>query len=126
MENASKALLIAAAVLVVVIIIALGMRILNSGTDTADQAQTVGISTSIQTFNAQFTMYKGKIGVDSLRALISVVNSSNTANPSHKVELKGGAIDDGKISAEAEKAGSVTVKLDYNDDGYINEISVAY
>ena len=42
MENASKALLIAAAVLVVILLIAFGMRILNSSTDTSKQAIDTG------------------------------------------------------------------------------------
>lgn len=40
MENASKALLIAAAVLVVVVLIAFGMRILNTATSTGDAQGT--------------------------------------------------------------------------------------
>ncbi len=42
MENASKALLIAAAVLIVILIIAFGMRIFNSTTDVSAQASAVG------------------------------------------------------------------------------------
>ena len=42
MENASKALLIAAAVLVVILLIAFGMRILRSSTDTSAQATSTG------------------------------------------------------------------------------------
>lgn len=42
MENASKALLIAAAVLVIILLIAFGMRVFNSaGTSTGD-AESVG------------------------------------------------------------------------------------
>ena len=40
MENATKALLIAAAVLIVIVIIALGVRLLGSVGDTSSQAQT--------------------------------------------------------------------------------------
>lgn len=42
MENTSKALLIAAAVLVVIIIIAFGLRIFNSSSDTGQIAQNMG------------------------------------------------------------------------------------
>ena len=42
MENASKALLIAAAVLIVILLIAFGMSIFNSTGDTAADAQAVG------------------------------------------------------------------------------------
>ena len=42
MENATKALLIAAAVLIVILVIALGMRIFNSTSDTTGQASAMG------------------------------------------------------------------------------------
>ena len=60
MENASKALLIAAAVLIVILLIAFGMRILNSNDDTGEQADQAAQSTSMQTFNARITQYAGK------------------------------------------------------------------
>ena len=41
MENATKALLIAAAVLIAIVLIALGVRLLNAGGDTSEQAQQV-------------------------------------------------------------------------------------
>ena len=47
MENATKALLIAAAVLIAIVLIALGVNLLNAGSDTSDQAKTV--SNSIDT-----------------------------------------------------------------------------
>lgn len=42
MENASKALLIAAAVLIVILIIAFGMQIFRSTGDTSSKANEVG------------------------------------------------------------------------------------
>lgn len=42
MENASKALLIAAAVLIVILLIAFGVQILNSTDDVSGSAQEVG------------------------------------------------------------------------------------
>lgn len=41
MENATKALLIAAAVLVVIVIIALGVRLLGTAGDSSEQAEKV-------------------------------------------------------------------------------------
>lgn len=48
MENATKALLIAAAVLIAIVLIALGVNLLNAGQDTSGQAETVGNSLSTQ------------------------------------------------------------------------------
>ena len=42
MENATKALLIAAAVLIVILLIAFGMKIFNSTSDTTGQASAMG------------------------------------------------------------------------------------
>ena len=42
MENASKALLIAAAILIVILLIAFGVSVLNSTDDVADSAGQVG------------------------------------------------------------------------------------
>ena len=53
MENASKALLIAAAVLVVILIIAFGMRIFNSTSDVAGQADSTGKALTEQSTKAQ-------------------------------------------------------------------------
>lgn len=42
MENATKALLIAAAVLIVILLIAFGMKIFNSTSDVSGQATSTG------------------------------------------------------------------------------------
>lgn len=52
MENASKALLIAAAVLIVILLIAFGMRIFNSTSDVSGQATETGTQISNQTSQA--------------------------------------------------------------------------
>lgn len=67
MENATKALLIAAAVLIVILVIALGMRIFSSSsgaTDSAiDAAKTVSNSSkdATQAAQNQFTDIMGSI-----------------------------------------------------------------
>lgn len=52
MENATKALLIAAAVLVVIVIIALGVRLLGTAGDTSEQAETVSKALTSSTESA--------------------------------------------------------------------------
>lgn len=49
MENASKALLIAAAILVVILLIAFGMSVLNSSGDVGDAATSTGTAIANQT-----------------------------------------------------------------------------
>ena len=55
MENASKALLIAAAILIVIILIAFGMNVLNSTGDVGDQATSTGEALTSQSAIASNT-----------------------------------------------------------------------
>ena len=114
MENASKALLIAAAVLVVILIIAFGMTIINSSTGTADQATSSIASTEVQAFNSQFTAYNGKQKGSAVRNLIVAIMQSNSKSV-HQIDITGvpalTSIDDSKI---------YTVGFGYATDGYIN------
>ena len=52
MENATKALLIAAAVLIVIVIIALGVRLLSAGGDSSEKASQVSQSLTSSTDDA--------------------------------------------------------------------------
>ena len=60
MENATKALLIAAAVLVVIVIIALGVRLLGTAGDSSGKAQEVSNSLDSST-NAAITDITGSL-----------------------------------------------------------------
>ena len=53
MENASKALLIAAAVLIVILLIAFGMRIFSSASDVSGEATQTGNALANQTSAAK-------------------------------------------------------------------------
>ena len=58
MENATKALLIAAAVLVAILIISLGLVIFNMASETVNNNSSLSAQ-EIQAFNDQFTQYEG-------------------------------------------------------------------
>ena len=60
MENASKALLIAAAILIVILLIAFGVSVLNSSGDVGDQATSTGTAIGEQT-NAAADAAKNKL-----------------------------------------------------------------
>ena len=64
MENATKALLIAAAVLIAILLIAFGMRIFNSTSDVSGQAQDTGKQISNQTTKAVNTVPHALTDVD--------------------------------------------------------------
>ena len=78
MENATKALLIAAAVLIVILLIAFGMKIFNSTSDVSGQAQTTGQGISEQTGQAS----------SSAISSISAANASFSNEPISKVKNK--------------------------------------
>lgn len=132
MENASKALLIAAAVLIVILLIAFGMRILNSNDDTGEQADQAAQSTSMQTFNARITQYAGKNKTGkSVRDLVTVINQTNETNPQHQiiivtttvVEGSGSASTDYKFKGTNNNRYTVGLKYD-NKTGYITEVTI--
>lgn len=59
MENATKALLIAAAVLVAILIISLGLVVFNMAAETVNNNSSLSAQ-EIQAFNDQFTQYEGE------------------------------------------------------------------
>jgi len=81
MENASKALLIAAAILIAIILISLGLIVINQGRTAVDEAGTEISDVAMQAFNAKFTPYIGKnISGSQVRSLIDAVNANNSVN----------------------------------------------
>jgi hypothetical protein len=76
MENATKALLIAAAILVAILIISLGLVVYNMAAETV---QNVDMSdTEVKAFNDQFTRYEGTSQSGStVNALAQTVLTSN-------------------------------------------------
>ncbi len=63
MENATKALLIAAAVLIVILLIAFGMRIFTSTSDVSGQADQTGKQLSTQTNSASTAANEALSGI---------------------------------------------------------------
>lgn len=119
MENASKALLIAAAVLVVILIIAFGMQIMNSSTGTTDQVDSTMNTSEAQAFNSQFTAYRGKQKGTAIRNLLIAIKQSNLAHAAHPVtepSLTLDSVDDTKI---------YDVSFTYGADGYITAVTIS-
>ena len=88
MENATKALLIAAAVLIAILIISLGLIVYNRSASTVQQADLS--SQEIQAQNEKFTRYNGKNkrGSEVNSLLQTVLNYNlNTTDDGNKVEV---------------------------------------
>ena len=76
MENATKALLIAAAVLVAILIISLGLVVYNMASETINSVNFSG--QEVTAFNDQFTQYEGEnVRGSEVNAMLKTVLSSN-------------------------------------------------
>lgn len=80
MENATKALLIAAAILIAIVVITLGVFVLGKGStlvkDNSDMSDV-----EISTYNSKFEAYLGSnVRGAQVKQLISAVNQHNKAN----------------------------------------------
>ena len=88
MENASKALLIAASILIVILLIAIGMRVFNSTSGTTDSVEVTMNATEKATFNAKFTAYIGKKSSAQVKTLANLIIASNKlANTPQEISL---------------------------------------
>ena len=96
MENATKALLIAAAVLVAILIISLGLVVYNMA---AEATGAIDFSTQeIATFNDKFMQYKGSnVRGSDVKAMLKTVLNSNMETRA------GGAIPNGNAGANNPK-----------------------
>ena len=105
MENATKALLIAAAVIVVILIISLGIGIFTMASEQVDNAANLS-EYEIQKFNEKFTKYVGEDeSAAEVNALVKEAFNHNCIqeNASTRVRVGldgGGNMADGKIPGE--------------------------
>ena len=75
MENASKALIIAAAILIAIVLITLGVYVIGIA---QDQMKSAGMSEiEMTTFNQKFTKYEGKQKGSVIRTMVQDVLSNN-------------------------------------------------
>ena len=128
MENATKALLIAAAVLVAILIISLGLVVYNMAAETVNNSANLS-QQEIQTFNEQFTQYQGdNVRGSNVNALLKTALNNNITKSQEqkkamkvKVTLEGTDVlagEDGtetKLSKRADA--SKMYKVEVNQDG---------
>ena len=88
MENATKALLIAAAILIAIVLISIGVFVLNQGRDAMSSVDMS--EAQIIAFNSKFEPYNGQKRGSDVKALIDRVNVSNKAyvNGGEGAEIK--------------------------------------
>ena len=87
MENATKALLIAASVLIVIVLIAIGIRILSATNGVTNSVDDVSEAMGISVFNSQFTKYAGEQSAPEVKSLLSYAAATYRGNSKHKVKV---------------------------------------
>ena len=129
MENATKALLIAGSVLIAILLIAMGLRIFNSTSETTQQSQKAMDATAIATFNSQFNagfsynqtneMERRNMTSVQVNTLLQKIKASNAVNKDYQiniVKLGIGEITNNKMYA--------MTLYDRNKDGYYDEVTI--
>ncbi len=126
MENASKALLMAAGVLLGILILALMTTLLISSKNLSMSYEETKQSEAVQQFNANFTKY---VGHDiTIHDVVTICNFAENNNV-HKVTVVTGAKNQSKILYDVEKYDKdniITYKLkikNFTNEGYVNAIS---
>ena len=87
MENASKALIIAGAILLSILIIAIGMYIFNSSSNSINDAASRISQQEISAFNNQFEMYEGKQVGTNVKSLIQNMSAGANTNREEATKL---------------------------------------
>lgn len=133
MENATKALLIAAAVLVAILIISFGLVIYNKSTTATDSADLT--ATQIQAQNEKFAKYEGENQRGSVvNALLETALTNNTTatsdGPKVNVYMGSGTSSllvgttSTSISSKADTSKLYNIKCSRNKSGVINQINI--
>lgn len=130
MENATKALLIAASVLIAIVLIAVGIKILSSTQGVTNEVDKVTTATGLSIHNSQFTDYEGTITGTELKALLNKAVATHRDGSSHKVTVvvagesytDANRIADYRATISASK--TYTVSVEYDTNGYVNKLKV--
>lgn len=126
MENATKALLIAAAILIAIVLISLGVWVLSTGQAAAEEAGDM-TAEQVMSFNSKFSPYLGNNVMGSnVRALITKTNTNNKAEGTNgrivTIKYGTGAITDAS-TIKTGQAYDVSVTAETNA-GLITEITI--
>lgn len=92
MENATKALIIAAAILIAIVLISLGVFVLGNGTQLVKENSDM-TATQVTTYNSKFEAYVGDhVSGSKVKQLINLVNqhNRNAEDESKIIELTSG------------------------------------
>ena len=98
MENATKALLIAAAILIAIVLVSIGVFVLRQGQDAMSAADMS--EAQILAFNANFKTYEGIQRGSQVKALLQrISNSNNKGDASTAIKVTITGVSDVSLSA---------------------------
>lgn len=108
MENATKALLIAAAILIAIIIISLGIAVVSQGREAIENADLS--AAQIEAYNSEFLSYEGTSrSAAEVNSLLSVVLTHNQTESQKGTKRTITITDENKTGAKVDdKAGTIT------------------
>ena len=121
MENATKALLIAAAVLIAILIISLGLVVYTSSAETVKQANLS--QQEVQAANEKFARYNGtnKRGSEVNAMLNTVLNANVAAGETGRQVAVSGAVtlagNATSITSQADTSALYTIQVNYDGPG---------
>ena len=129
MENATKALIIAASVLIVIILVISSIRILSSTRGLGDQTNTVSAGAKANVFNSQFTPYLGKnvSGIQTKTGINKrIANNLDNSNYTISVMYENTMKNPQDIYASINNSYTYYIRVTPNgyDNGYISCISI--
>ena len=127
MENATKALLIAAAVLISILVISIGLIVFRMASGTIQDANLN--EAEIASFNEKFQAFQGKtISGSKVNAMLRTVLSHNTVDTGKKVSVTGditlAAAATALPATMADTGKTYTVTCTIGSAGYITTINV--
>lgn len=129
MENATKALLIAAAILIAIIIISLGLAVVRQGQEAVNNADLS--EAEIEAFNSKFKSYeRTNVSAADINALLSAVVTNNqsagtTGNPTVTLSGAGNSLDASSTTyTKVSGSSRYTVQCTYGNGGLITSITV--
>jgi len=127
MENATKALLIAASVLIVIVLIAVGIKLLSSTQGVTNEVGELSGAMAQSVFNSQFTDYEGPQTGAEVKVLLNKAAATWRGNSSRNVKvntyMSANDISTYRASIQINKTYYVVV-LDNDNDEFVDTISI--
>lgn len=142
MENATKALLIAASILIAIVLIAVGIKVLSATSGVTDSVDQVSTAMGASVFNSQFEAFEGRQTAAEVKALISKVLVTYRDGGEHKIlvytesdannkngfnagrNLWNDSTDIPGIVKKLQTSYTYTVSIKYAPTGYVDEITI--